>query len=71
MLQMRSWISDYDMDVKSKEASDIPIAPSLYSLSNKLDNSLLAVRVINHKLIVVGGLKLWQTEKKKFTNRNQ
>ena len=32
---------------------DIPIAPSLYSLSNKMDNSLLAVRVINHKYIVV------------------
>ena len=33
---------------------DIPIAPSLYSLSNKMDNSLLAVRDINHKYIVVG-----------------
>ncbi|MFR7900123.1 MAG: PDDEXK nuclease domain-containing protein [Ruminococcus sp.] len=32
---------------------NIPIAPSLYSLSNKMDNSLLAVRVINHKYIVV------------------
>ena len=32
---------------------DIPIAPSLYSLSNKMDNSLLAVRDINHKHIVV------------------
>ncbi|MCI5525553.1 MAG: ankyrin repeat domain-containing protein, partial [Dorea sp.] len=31
----------------------IPIAPSLYSLSNKMDNSLLAVRDINHKYIVV------------------
>ncbi|MFQ7042448.1 MAG: hypothetical protein ACLRSR_06410 [[Ruminococcus] lactaris] len=27
--------------------------PSLYSLSNKMDNSLLAVRDINHKYIVV------------------
>ena len=35
-----------------KEA-DIPIAPSLYSLSNKMGNSLLAVRDINHKYIVV------------------
>ena len=34
---------------------DIPIAPSLYSLSNKMDNSLLAVRDINHKHIVVDG----------------
>ena len=32
---------------------DIPIAPSLYSLSNKMDNSLLAVRDITHKYIVV------------------
>ena len=33
---------------------DIPIALSLYSLSNKMDNSLLAVRDINHIIIVVG-----------------
>ena len=32
---------------------DIPIALSLYSLSNKMDNSLLAVRDINHIIIVV------------------
>ena len=38
---------------------DIPIAPSLYSLSNKMDNSLLAVRDINHKYIVVE----WRGEK--------
>ena len=31
----------------------MPIAPSLYSLSNKMDNALLAVRDINHKYIVV------------------
>jgi hypothetical protein len=37
----------------SKKRDDIPIAPSLYSLSNKMDNSLLAVRDINHKYIVV------------------
>ena len=30
------------------------IAPSLYSLSNKMDNSLLAVRDINSKYIVAG-----------------
>ena len=36
---------------------DIPIAPSLYSLSNKMDNSLLAVRDINHKYIVVESIK--------------
>ncbi|MBP8736493.1 MAG: hypothetical protein KBH65_02370, partial [Clostridium sp.] len=40
-------------DAESKKVFDIPIAPSLYSLSNKMDNSLLAVRDINHKYIVV------------------
>ena len=51
--------------------ADIPIAPSLYSLSNKMDNSLLAVRDINHKYIVVekehiytiGGLELNEDRK--------
>lgn len=33
--------------------TDIPIALSLYSLSNKMGNSLLAVKDINHKYIVV------------------
>ena len=33
--------------------ADIPIAPSLYSLSNKMDNSLLVVRDINHIYIVI------------------
>ena len=36
------------------------VAPSLYSLSNKMDNSLLAVRDINHKYIVVEGILIWQ-----------
>ncbi len=36
-----------------KKGADIPIAPSLYSLSNKMDNSLLDVRDITHKYIVV------------------
>ena len=35
-----------------KKENDIPIVPSLYSLSNKADNSLLAVRDINHIYIV-------------------
>ena len=39
--------------VSPRKEADIPIAPSLYSLSNKMDNSLLAVRDINHKYIVV------------------
>ena len=50
---MRSWLSVLIADARSKKRDDIPIAPSLYSLSNKMDNSLLAVRVINHKYIVV------------------
>ena len=50
---MRSWLSVLITDAKSKKGSDIPIAPSLYSLSNKMGNSLLAVRDINHKYIVV------------------
>ena len=50
---MRSWLSVLFTDAKSKKRNDIPIALSLYSLSNKMDNSLLAVRDINHKYIVV------------------
>ena len=52
-LRMRSWLSVLITDAKSKKGDDIPIAPSLYSLSNKMDNSLLAVRYINHIYIVV------------------
>ena len=36
-----------------RKVDDIPIAPSLYSLSNKMGNSLLAVRDNNHIYIVV------------------
>ena len=36
-----------------QEKIQYTIAPSLYSLSNKMDNSLPAVRDINHKYIVV------------------
>ena len=50
---MRSWLSVLIADARSKKRDDIPIAPSLYSLSNKMDNSLLAVRDVNHKYIVV------------------
>ena len=53
---MRSWLSVLITDAESKKVFDIPIAPSLYSLSNKMDNSLLAVRDINHKYIVVEGI---------------
>ena len=52
-LRMRSWLSVLIADAMSKKRDDIPIAPSLYSLSNKMDKSLLAVRDINHKYIVV------------------
>jgi len=50
---MRSWLSVLFTDAKSKKGDDIPIALSLYSLGNKMDNSLLVVRDINHKYIVV------------------
>ena len=52
---MRSWLADLFTGAKPKEVPAIPIALSLYSLSNKMGNSLLAVRDINHKYIVVGG----------------
>ena len=54
---MRSWLSVLITDAESKKVFDIPIAPSLYSLSNKMDNSLLAVRDINHKYIVVDSIR--------------
>ena len=54
---MRSWLSVLFTDAESKKRNDIPIALSLYSLSNKMDNSLLAVRDINHKYIVVDKYK--------------
>ena len=50
---MRSWSSVFFADAKSKKGNDLAIAPSLYSLSNKLDNALLAVRDITHKYIAV------------------
>ena len=59
----RSWLADWFTGARSKEGTAIPIAPSLYSLSNKMGNSLLAVRDINHKYIVVGGKKFYETEK--------
>ena len=60
----RGWLNHYGIasmkndieDIRTRSPRkevDIPIAPSLYSLSNKMDNSLLAVRGINHKYIVV------------------
>ena len=58
---MRSWLSVLITDAESKKVFDIPIAPSLYSLSNKMDNSLLAVRDINHKYIVVEDIWLNNT----------
>ena len=36
-----------------KKENDIPIVPSLYSLSNKADNSLLAVRDMPYEKLVV------------------
>ena len=63
---MRSWLSVLITDAESKKVFDIPIAPSLYSLSNKMDNSLLAVRDINHKYIVVENVEeavKWASDK--------
>ena len=48
-----------------RKVDDIPIAPSLYSLSNKMGNSLLAVRDINHIYIVV------ERSKKMICKHNQ
>ncbi len=62
---MRNWLSVLITDAKSKKESDIPIAPSLYSLSNEMDKSLLAVRDINHKYIVVKRIKFFYRIKKK------
>ena len=66
---MRSWLSVLITDAESKKVFDIPIAPSLYSLSNKMDNSLLAVRDINHKYIVVENI--WRKMLMNGTNGNQ
>ena len=63
---MRSWLSVLITDAESKKVFDIPIAPSLYSLSNKMDNSLLVVRDINHKYIVVERIKMSCEEHKVF-----
>ncbi|RGZ01382.1 hypothetical protein DXA14_21010 [Hungatella hathewayi] len=39
------------------------------SLSNKMDNSLLDVRDINHKYIVVGGIKRMKMNRTNTTSR--
>ena len=52
---MRSWLSVYFTDARSKKGEDIQCYLHSNSLSNKMDNSLLAVRDINHKYIVVEG----------------
>ena len=56
---MRSWLSVYFTDARSKKGEDIQCYLHSNSLSNKMDNSLLDVRDINHKYIVVGR-KLYQ-----------
>ncbi len=67
---MRSWLSVLITDAESKKVFDIPIAPSLYSLSNKMDNSLLAVRDINHKYIVVESITQKSIDKNESTQDN-
>lgn len=51
---MRSWLSalNYGREVQEGERHT---TSSLYSLSNKMGNSLLAVKGITHKYIVVVG----------------
>ena len=66
---MRNWLSVLITDAKAKKESDIPIAPSLYSLSNEMDKSLLAVRDINHKYIVVERIKFSIELKRKIPCR--
>ncbi len=56
---------------EQQKGTDIPIAPSLYSLSDKMGNSLLAVRVINHKYIVVERKSMiWNTKEPKQSRQN-
>ena len=50
---MRSWLSVYFTDAKSKKGGRHTDCSTIIQLSNKMDNSLLAVRGINHKYIVV------------------
>ena len=50
---MRSWLSVYFTDAKSKKEVRHTDCSTIIQLSNKMDNSLLAVRGINHKYIVV------------------
>lgn len=55
-LRMRSWLADCFTDAKSKKENRYTdCSYHSNSLSNKMGNSLLAVREINHKYIVVGG----------------
>ena len=54
-----------------RKVDDIPIAPSLYSLSNKMGNSLLAVRDINHIYIVVESSGYVELSYKDFYRRRQ
>ena len=55
---MRSWLSVFYTDAKSKKGRRHTDCSIIIQLSNKMDNSLLAVRFINHKYIVVGRRKL-------------
>ena len=50
---MRSWLSVFYTDAKSKKGRRHTDCSIIIQLSNKMDNSLLAVRFINHKYIVV------------------
>ena len=53
MLRKSGWLADYFTDVSLREGGQTYCSTHSNSLSNKMDNSLLAVRDINHKYIVV------------------
>ena len=55
---MRSWLSVFYTDAKSKKGRRHTDCSIIIQLSNKMDNSLLAVRFINHKYIVVERRKI-------------
>jgi len=61
---MRSWLSVFFADTKSKKGSRHTDCSTIIQLSNKMDNSLLVVRDINHKYIVEDqkGIYKWRTK---------
>ena len=58
---MRSWLSVFFADTKSKKGNRHTDCSTIIQLSNKMDNSSLVVRDINHKYIVVERKKMEQS----------